>query len=105
MLLSYLFIALRNLLRYKIYSAINVLGLTIGMAACLLMLLFVGHEWSFDGMHRKNVYHRLDEVQQFEGMVAPQNVALSMFPMGPALNDEFTEVVNTTHIFADEKVP
>ncbi|CAA9249149.1 MAG: Acidobacterial duplicated orphan permease (function unknown) [uncultured Cytophagales bacterium] len=104
MLRNYLLIALRNLLRYKIYSAINVLGLAIGMAACLLMLLFVSHEWRFDGMHRKNVY-RLDEVQQFEGMVAPQNVALSMFPMGPALNDEFPEVVNSTHLFSDEKVP
>lgn len=104
MLRSYFTIALRNLLRYKIYSAINVLGLSIGMAACLLMMLFVMHELSFDRMHKKNVY-RLDEVQQFEGMVAPQNVALSMFPMGPTLNNDFPEVLNATRIFGGGKEP
>jgi putative ABC transport system permease protein len=104
MLRSYFTIALRNLLRYKIYSAINVLGLSIGMAACLLMMLFVSHELSFDRMHKKNVY-RLNEVQQFEGMVAPQNVALSMFPMGPTLNRDYPEILNATRIFGGGKVP
>jgi putative ABC transport system permease protein len=104
MLRNYFKIALRNLWRHKGYSAINVFGLAIGMAACLLIMLFVGYERSFDGIHQKNLY-RLDEVQQWEGMVAPQNVALSMPPMGPALKNDFPEVLSYTRIFANEKVP
>jgi putative ABC transport system permease protein len=52
------------------------------MAACIVILLFVFYEKSFDSFHAKNIY-RLNEVQKFEGMVASQKVALSMFPMGP----------------------
>ncbi|MES2732105.1 MAG: ABC transporter permease [Bacteroidota bacterium] len=104
MLRNYFKIALRNLWRHKVYSSINVMGLAIGMAACLLIMLFVGHERSFDSFHQKNIY-RLDEVQQWEGMVAPQNVALSMFPMAATLNQDYPEIRNATHIFSDEKVP
>jgi putative ABC transport system permease protein len=46
----------------------------------------------------------LDEVQKFEGMVAPQNVALSMFPMGPTLKSEFPEIRNFTRINNFDKI-
>ncbi|MBC7919780.1 MAG: ABC transporter permease [Ferruginibacter sp.] len=104
MLRNYFKIAFRNLWRHRVYSAINVFGLAIGGAACLLIMLFVGYERSFDGLHRKNVY-RLDEVQQWEGMVAPQNVALSMPPMGPLLKNDYPSVLNYARVFANEKVP
>ncbi|HEV3410820.1 MAG TPA: ABC transporter permease [Puia sp.] len=81
---NYLKIAWRNLWKNKIYSAINIAGLAIGMAASIVMLLFVFYEKSFDRFHSKNLY-RLNEVQKFPGMVASQKVALSMFPMGPTL--------------------
>lgn len=88
---SYLKTAWRNLWKSKTFSTINILGLAIGMAACIVILLFVSYERSVDSMHRKNIY-RLCEVQKFEGMVAPQNVALSMYPMGNTLKEEFPEV-------------
>ena len=97
MLKNYLKIAWRNLWKHKGYSLLNILGLATGMAACIIIMLFVFYEKSFDTIHTKNVY-RLDEVQKFEGMVAPQNVALSMFPMGPTLKNEFPEVLNYTRI-------
>ena len=49
---NYLKVALRNLSRHKIYSTINVLGLAIGMACCLLILVFVQYERSFDRFHK-----------------------------------------------------
>jgi putative ABC transport system permease protein len=104
MLKNYVTIALRNMLRHKGFTFINISGLAIGMAAFLLIMLFVDYELSFDGIHKKNIY-RLDEVQQFEGMVAPQNVALSMYPMASALLNDYPEVLNATHINANEKVP
>ncbi|HRO71966.1 MAG TPA: FtsX-like permease family protein, partial [Chitinophagaceae bacterium] len=57
----------------------------------------MSYEKSFDSQHKKNIY-RLDEVQKFEGMVQPQNVALSMYPMGPTLLAEFPEVENFTRV-------
>jgi len=94
---NYFLTAWRNLRKSRIYSAINILGLAIGMAACIIILLFVFYEKSFDKMHTKNIY-RLDEVQKFEGMVEPQNVALSMFPMGPSLKKDFPEIKNFTRV-------
>jgi len=102
MIKNYFITAIRNMLRHKGFSLINILGLAIGLAAFLLITIFVRYELSFDGMHKKNIY-RLDEVQSFEGMVAPQNVALSMYPMASTLNAEFPEITKATHIYGFEK--
>ncbi|MCF0061022.1 ABC transporter permease [Dyadobacter chenwenxiniae] len=97
MLKNYLKIAFRNIWKNKVFSGINIIGLAIGMAACILIMVFVFYENSFDTVHSKNIY-RLDEVQKFKGMVAPQKVALSMFPMGPTLKNEFPEIKNFVRI-------
>jgi putative ABC transport system permease protein len=99
---NYLKIAWRNLWKNKTYSTINIVGLAIGMAACILIMLFVFYEKSFDNFHSKNIY-RLNEVQKFEGMVASQKVALSMFPMGPTMKNEFPEIKNFTRISWNQK--
>jgi putative ABC transport system permease protein len=101
---NYFKTAWRNLRKNKIYSFINITGLAIGMAACILILLFVFYERSFDSFHKKNIY-RLNEVQKFEGMVASQKVALSMYPMAPTLKEDFPEIKNFTRITRAEKIP
>ena len=102
MLKNYFKIALRNLWKNKVYSAINIAGLAIGIAACIMIMLFVLYERSFDNLHTKNIY-RLNEVQKFPGMVASQKVGLSMFPMGPTLKNEFPEIKNFTRVRWQEK--
>jgi len=87
MIKNYFVTAWRNMRKNKVFSAINVAGLAIGMAACIIIMVFVFYEKSFDRFHTKNIY-RLNEVKKFEGMVASQKVALSMFPMGPTLKNE-----------------
>ncbi len=101
---NYFKTAWRNLWKNKVYSAINVIGLSIGMAACIAILIFVFYERSFDNFHTKNIY-RLNEVQKFEGMVAAQKVALSMYPMGPTLRAEFPEIKNFTRINSAGNTP
>ncbi|HEY9116956.1 MAG TPA: ABC transporter permease, partial [Roseivirga sp.] len=97
---NYFKIAFRNLLKYKGYSFINITGLALGMAACLLILLFVNNEISFDGFHQQKAQiYRLDEVQRF-GAVSEQKVALSMFPMGPNMLADYPEVVNFTRYWS-----
>ena len=51
---SYLKIALRNLLRHKGYSIINISGLAVGMACSILIMLFVQDELSYDNYHEKS---------------------------------------------------
>ena len=94
---NYLKTAWRNLWKTKVYSTINIVGLAIGMAACIVILLFVSYERSFDRMHHKNIY-RLNEVQKFPGMVASQKVGLSMFPMAKTMKNEFPQILQYTHI-------
>ncbi|HNM14940.1 MAG TPA: ABC transporter permease, partial [bacterium] len=48
MLTNYIKIALRNMLKAKGYSAINILGLAVGLACCLLIVLFITDELSYD---------------------------------------------------------
>ena len=92
MLTNYLKITLRNLVRNKLYTSINILGLSIGMLVCILIYLFLSHELSFDQFHAKSDrIYRLNEVQTF-GNVSAQKVALSMPLMGETIKEEFPEV-------------
>ncbi|HMR56858.1 MAG TPA: ABC transporter permease, partial [Cyclobacteriaceae bacterium] len=92
MLQNYFKIALRALWRSKIHSSINVLGLSLGIACCVLIALFVKDELTFDAFHSKadriyRVFVKEDwgENQQFFNTTTPM-------PMGPALKDNLPEV-------------
>lgn len=104
MMKNYFKTAWRNIWKSKVFSAINIFGLAVGMAACIVITLFVYYEKSFDNLHTKNIY-RLNEVQKFEGMGATQKVALSMFPMGPTLKADFPEIKNFTRVRWQQKFP
>ncbi len=94
MLLNYLRIAYRNLKRNRVYSFLNITGLAIGITVCLLILLFVNYELSFDRSHAKvDRIYRLHEITTFEGMPT-QLQALTMYPMGPTITEEYPEVKN-----------
>ena len=53
MLRNYLKITWRNLITYRVYSLLNISGLAIGLTACLLMFLYVKHEFTYDSFHEK----------------------------------------------------
>jgi putative ABC transport system permease protein len=91
---NYFKISTRNIFKHKMISFINVFSLAIGLAACVVIYLFVSDEQSFDSFHSKSSHiYRLDEVQKFTG-TNEQRVALSMPGMGPALKRDFPEVNN-----------
>jgi putative ABC transport system permease protein len=58
MLKNYFKIALRNLMKYKFISFINLFGLTVGLTCCLLILIYIVNELSFDRYNQKakNIY-------------------------------------------------
>ncbi len=51
MLKNYIKIAIRNLTKHKVYSVINIFGLAVGIACCVLIGLYVQNEWSYDEFH------------------------------------------------------
>src|SRR3569833_2953063 len=102
MIRNYIKVAWRNLWKNKVFSAINIIGLAVGMAACIVIMLLEHYEKSFDNFQTKNIY-RLNEVQTIGSEGATQKVALSMFPMGPTLQQEFPEIKSFTRIHWTDK--
>lgn len=96
MLFNYLIIALRTMRKNKIYSAINVFGLAVGLACCMLILLHVYSELQFDRFH-KNA-DRLYRVLYLQGGPrGDQTFAVGMPPLASALKQELPEVEASTH--------
>lgn len=85
-------IFLRNFNRSKLYSIINVIGLAVGMAACIVILLFVQNETSFENMHTKaDRIYRVLTIDKALG-TNNQRVGITMPAIGPALPQAFPEV-------------
>ncbi|MGH7450393.1 MAG: ABC transporter permease, partial [bacterium] len=92
MLKNYLKVALRNLTRAKLYTFINITGLAVGLAVCILIMLFVQHEWSYDDFHPNA--DRIFRVIEIEKKPDGEKRASGFQPMplAPALLAEFPEV-------------
>ena len=73
MLKSYFKIALRNLLRHKEFSFINIAGLAIGMACCILVALFIIDELSYDrhNQHSERIYRVVKDFVNDDGSRLP----------------------------------
>ena len=88
---NYLIVAIRNLLRYPTYTLINIVGLAIGLAACMLILLYIQDELSYDRYHphADQVYRVVDDIES-----AGQTVQTAGSPTGwgPALKRDFPEI-------------
>ncbi|MFC1564722.1 ABC transporter permease [candidate division KSB1 bacterium] len=91
---NYVKIAFRNIKRYKAYSAINIMGLAIGLACCILILLWVKDELEFDRFN-KNIdrLYRVVTVKTANGQLQFADRKTS-YPVADAFVDEFPEVVN-----------
>ena len=88
---NYLKIAFRNLIRKKFYSAINIIGLAIGLTCTILIGLFVQNELSFDKHHKKhNNIYRLES--HFTIQESDDYFAATAFPLAVALKLENPEV-------------
>ena len=90
-------IFLRNLRRDKFYSAINIGGLAIGMAASALILMWVYYQWSFDRFHpkAKQIYQVWDLATYHGQATGSSSTSLVI---GPALKDQYPEIVESVRI-------
>jgi putative ABC transport system permease protein len=88
---NYLKIAFRSLKKHRGYSSINIVGLAIGMAACLLLFLWIQNELSYDRYHEKaGRIFRVFQQDEVEGRV--DRFAWTPAPLGPALVNEFPDI-------------
>ncbi len=89
---NYFKIAVRNLARNRGYSFINIFGLSVGIACCLLIYLFVRHEWTYDSMHRNS--GTIVRVLQHEKEMtrSAHTFGLTPIPLGPLLAGTHPEV-------------
>ncbi len=99
MLRNYFKVAFRYLLRNKSYSSINILGLAIGIACCILIMLFVRSEWSYDRFHSKaSRIYRAWLFEKYEGQTFTNT--LTPIPLGPALQNNITDVESFCRVYA-----
>jgi len=95
---NYLKIAVRNLLRHRLYSLLNVLGLATGMAVCALILLWVQDELSYDRFHEHadRIYRITVSVTSPEG---PMEAPVAAGVIGPALRQDVAGVAAAARLW------
>ncbi len=89
---NYLRVAFRNFARQRSQSIINVFGLAVGMTGCILIMTYVGYEFSFDGYHA-NADNIVRIVSRRVSMGRTNDVVAVPAPVGPTLVQDFPEVV------------
>lgn len=95
MLKNYFLVAIRHLKRQPGYALLNILGLTIGIASALLIVLYLNQETSYDKHHpnAENIYRISSDITE------PDNAfrwAVTQPPLGKTVNDEFQEITQFT---------
>src|SRR5262249_19279703 len=95
---NYFKTAWRNLIKNKTFSLINIAGLSIGMAACLLILQYVSFELSFDQFNKNadDIYRVYNDRYQNGKLV--QHGTITYSGVGPAMQADFPEVVKYTRV-------
>lgn len=100
MLNNYLKIALRTLLRFKGFAIINLLGLSIGLTAGILIMMFVTDELSYDSFHtnRDRLYRVLTDFHTAEEAGNGRGSDTNGWPVGDVLRREYPEVESVVYM-------
>jgi putative ABC transport system permease protein len=98
MLKNYITIAVRHFRKNKIFSFLNITGLAIGMAACLLILQYVSFKLSYDQFHHEaeQIYRVVNDRYQNGKLI--QHGTITYSAIGKAMNDDFEEVIQNTRV-------
>ncbi len=97
---NYMKVAIRNLVRHKVISFINIFGLAIGMTTFILIILFVRNEFSYDKFHKNadRIYRITTDIPKENGVY--ETYPISSGKMGPVLVEQIPEIIKATRIFA-----
>src|SRR5687768_6872060 len=102
MIRNYFTIAVRNFLRNKNYNMIIVIGLSIGITACLIIFLLITYELRFDKFHTQhnNIYR---VVQFSETPAGTERGAATPYPLANAMRNDFGEIPLITQLHFEEE--
>ena len=98
MIKNYLTVAIRNLMRHKLYTAINVLGLAIGLACGILILLYIQQEFAVNRSHTLGD-HIYKVIREQRGSTQTTYGEGTSGALGPVLEETFPEVETTVRIW------
>jgi putative ABC transport system permease protein len=104
MIKNYLKIAVRNLLRHRAFTVINILGLSLGLACCILLSFYIKYQLSYDKHHANG--DRLYLVAGHTNVASYEYMAALSAPYAPTLKADFAEIEQSTRLFVnfmDEK--
>lgn len=103
MIRNYLKIAFRNLITHKIYTLLNVIGLTIGLTCFAFIAMWVRDEWSYDRFNEN-----ADRIYRVVGTVSSDSEvfeqAVTAAAMGPALKNDYPEVENFVRLDKNDAI-
>ena len=104
MIKNYLVTAFRNVLRYKGFSLINIFGLSLSMSVCMLIIVVIIDQYSYDDIHTKK--EQIYRVQQVDSLASiPFKMASNPYPLGIELRDNYAiaeKVVILNNSFSGE---
>jgi putative ABC transport system permease protein len=101
---NYFLTGIRSLLKEKGFSAVKIIGLAFGLAASLMIYLYVQEDLSFDRFHADNEkIYRVLTIDKAEG-VSSKHVGVTPAPLGPAVKEELPEVVNAVRMQSQGKL-
>jgi putative ABC transport system permease protein len=97
MIKNYFRIAFRNLWKHRVFSFINILGLTVGMTACFLIFLYVRFELSYDGFHSKadRIYRLVCDIKTPTDVIKSSGPS---WPMPMIIKSAFPEVESEVRV-------
>ena len=103
---SYLKTAIRNLARHRIYSAINIIGIAIGLAFCILTYLFVHNEWTYDTFHENadRIYRVYVKRQNKWNEWINRINGRTPEPLGPAIAEAFPDLQTVRFVNVYKKI-
>jgi putative ABC transport system permease protein len=101
MLKNYLLLAIKNLRKQKMFSLINILGLTVGITCCLMIFLFILNEFSYDDFHKKGKdIYRVMRTANMNGQRT--EIPYLSAPYSTALLNEYPGMIETAvRVMAD----
>lgn len=99
MIKNYLLTALRKLARQRVITLINLIGLAIGMACCLVIYVIVKHEYTYDAFQENSdrIYRIVSETKEPAGVDYDGSIC---FPMAEALRDNFSALESAAQMYA-----
>jgi len=99
MIRSYIVLTFRNISKHKVFSAINILGLSLGMAACFIILQYVNYELSFDQFHpNSSSVYRLTQNTTREGGES-FHTATTLLPVARLAKEEYPEIEDYSRLY------